>query len=219
MPQRGAVVAARLPGARHVMRTPLATLAFSALLLPLASAQDLAPARPSLAESCAATYFERAEEARKAFAQWDAIEKDCATHAKAIEFFGAHCRFLSELEVAVRKLDDPNAFVCDTKKGRPKDLTTAVIARCQTRDSPSAYQERFHGDNYQCMAEDEQKRVGLVLLADMNPGELLELMCAGQEATKASCAPGLAGVEAARAKGKLPPSRFKRPAPAPAPAD
>src|SRR4051794_39675383 len=85
-------------------------------------------AAPALAEppaECRASYPERLADAQQAIAQQAGY---MAEWERVMPWFEAHCRPLTDLERAIRKIDDPGAFVCDTKKGRPRELTTAFVA-------------------------------------------------------------------------------------------
>jgi hypothetical protein len=54
------------------------------------------------------------------------VRKNFAT----MQWYVRHCRQLSRLEIAVRKLPDLDAFVCDPAAGKqPKQLTPAYVRR------------------------------------------------------------------------------------------
>lgn len=74
-------------------------------------------------EKCSASFNARLAEARAAIASKQAYDKEL----KKMDWWSEHCRFLSPLEIGIRKLDDPNSFVCDTQKGRPPGLTTKFV--------------------------------------------------------------------------------------------
>jgi len=164
------------------------------------------------AATCAASYPERIAGVKQAIIEWDAYTKERSKHLKALDFFDAHCRFLTELEVAIRKLNDPNTIVCKTEKGRPKDVTAEVITGYHLAASPQSFVEEHGFENHRCAAYDAAERLALVLPEDLNIGEQQELLCWGRDTP--SCASSLAALEVARAKGKLPPSRLHG-APAP----
>jgi len=84
--------------------------------------------------ACADTFAQRLQTVRAQIKEW---AREAAAQAawerspqgKAVAFFSQHCRFLSPLEIAIRKLDDPMSFVCDPSAGpKPKALTTKVLA-------------------------------------------------------------------------------------------
>jgi len=83
---------------------------------------------------CADTFPDRLREVKAQVQEWrnesKAYEKaKSSPEYKAMEFFANHCRILTELERAVRKLDDPLSFVCDPSAGKkPKALTTKLVA-------------------------------------------------------------------------------------------
>lgn len=81
------------------MLRPAAVIAIASLVA--------APAIAEPSEECAESYASRLEDAKRAISDLDAYLLEYAKARPAIEWFEAHCRFLSELEIAVRKLDDP----------------------------------------------------------------------------------------------------------------
>jgi len=97
--------------------------ALAGLFVAVATLANAAGAEPP--EQCAASFHARHVETRKATA---AQSTYMAEYNRAMPWFNEHCRFLSELERVARKLDDPNAFVCDpAATGRPAGLTHAFV--------------------------------------------------------------------------------------------
>jgi hypothetical protein len=118
----------------------------------------------------------------------------------ALEWFEAHCRFLTKLERVVRKLDDPNAFVCDpSAKGRPANLTSALVLEYSTLPS-QMYFQTMQGSNHVCKAKDE--RAGRVALAfhDLTDMQIVELLCYGDE--RPACVEARANIAKARSEGQ-----------------
>lgn len=122
------------------------------------------PQAPSEATAavCAATWQERLADARQAVLANQAYMQ---VHRKYIPWFREHCRFLTEFEIAARKLDDPHAFVCDTQKGRPKGLTSEIAVEYDSPTDPHVYQKHFMPDVF-CEPHDVLERVSLVLRDD-----------------------------------------------------
>jgi hypothetical protein len=69
------------------------------------------------AETCASSWEERLADFRSAVPTWQRYNTD---YERVMPWFDEHCRWLSDLEIAIRKIDDSAAFVCDTNKGRPR---------------------------------------------------------------------------------------------------
>ena len=91
-------------------------------------------------------------------------------------WFTEHCRFLSEAERIVRRINDPAAFVCDGSPGRPKGLTSKyVLAHSQAPDGMSGFQE-FANENHFCAEHDASERISLDL-SDPTPTRRLEVLC------------------------------------------
>lgn len=95
------------------------------------------------AGACAESYPERIADVRRARAEHAAY---MAEHKRLAVWFNEHCRFLSELEIAIRKLDDELSFVCDTQKGRPKGLTGAAVAPYLVPTTIVIHMEWSHSD-------------------------------------------------------------------------
>lgn len=148
-------------------------------------------------DSCDESFPARLADAKQALVQFEAFHQGYQKAKPALEWFEAHCRFLEELERVVRKADDPNAFVCDTQKGRPKELTAELVLTYSTLPTFGSYQERS-GDNYRCEASDKAARISLVLI-DPTPLQRLELACHADEREK--CVKARETIAAARAKG------------------
>jgi hypothetical protein len=88
------------------------------------------------------------------FKEDDAYQKYLRSpQGKAMTFFSEHCRFLNQLEIAIRKLDDPLSFVCDPHAGpKPKALTTRLIA--ETGGNVGTSLHGTDSSNAQCSSED-----------------------------------------------------------------
>lgn len=116
------------------------------------------------AERCAESFPARVADAKEAVFEYRAYLEQYEKARPAVEWFEAHCRFLTEREIAIRKLDDENAFVCDPKaKGRPKRLTSELVLRFSVLAPISDFQDdAFHGENHRCLERDRAERVGLV---------------------------------------------------------
>lgn len=157
-------------------------------------------ALPALAQDeCAETFPARLVDAQHAVIERDAWLAEYEKAKPAVEWFEAHCRFLDELEIVVRKLDDPLSFVCDKKaKGRPKGLTAELVLTYSTVPTVSSYQKQFGPDNT-CAESDRATRLGLVNLDDLTVTGKLELMCFQSE--RPSCAGILEKIAESRARG------------------
>lgn len=160
------------------------------------------------AESCESSYAERLADARQAVVQWQAYEAERAKALPAVEWFGQHCRWLSEREVAIRALDDADAFVCDTKRGRPKGLTAELVYAYQFR-TPLVGFVRWTASDDACAALDAAAGRAPIALHDetIRPddrpgrvdfiGRVTEVMCWHVESAK--CDEMRASVARARA--------------------
>lgn len=156
--------------------------------------------RPPAVDSCAASYPERLADAKHALSEWMAFMAEFQKVKPKIEWFEAHCRFLEQLEIVVRKIDDPNAFVCNTSKGRPKDLTSELVMQYSTLPSVGAYQN-FGGENAACMERDETARMSLFVPTGddlASAGARLLLSCFNDDGP--DCVEARAAVAAAHAK-------------------
>jgi hypothetical protein len=184
-------------------------------LLPSSAAADPAPeapapepptgaqAAPASAHDaeCAASFPERLADAKRAYSEhlrYEARFEKSGAQAK-LEWFDAHCRFLKPLEIAIRKLDDPNAFVCDPKaKGRPKGLTN-YLELAELQPPPFTELQGFRSENYACDESDKKYRIGVILDEERSQLELLEFLC--YEDTRPSCVTANETIAKARAKG------------------
>jgi hypothetical protein len=110
------------------------------------------------AETCAASWEERLADFRAAI---PAQQRYMKAYNRVMPWFYEHCRWLSELEVAIRKLDDTASFVCDTKKGRPKELTSDFALEHQGPEHASIFIEYFEA-NRLCQDFDAAERVSLL---------------------------------------------------------
>lgn len=152
-------------------------------------------------DACALSFPERLADAKRALAQ---SQDETAAYERsgaraAAEWFGAHCRFLEPLELAIRKLDDPNAFVCDPKaKGRPKRMTYEMVV---SAPSAASQLQNFRTENRQCEQSDRAARIALVGLDELGPLQQLELLCYADD--RASCVKAREVLERARRNGKM----------------
>lgn len=127
--------------------------------------------------SCAASFPARLVDAQHAVIERDEFLVEYGKARPAVEWFEANCRFLNELEIAARKVDEPLAFVCDPKaKGRPKSLTAELVQAYSTIPTVSSYQNRYGEDN-RCEASDRATRIPLVELDDLDVAGKLTLFC------------------------------------------
>lgn len=159
---------------------------------------------PVLAQdTCAETFPVRLEDAKQAVAKNETFQRRYAEARPALEWFEAHCRFLDELERVARKLDDPNAFVCDPKaKGRPKNVSADLVLEFSVEPNVGSFQADQHHDlNNRCFERDQAARIGLVFGA----GSALEqvahrllVTCFGDD--RPSCVKAREAIAAARAK-------------------
>ncbi len=78
------------------------------------------------AESCAASFPARLDDARQAVIQFRQFTQG---YSRSMPWFNEHCRLLEDAERIARHEDDPFAFVCDTRRGRPRELTTRYVAQ------------------------------------------------------------------------------------------
>jgi hypothetical protein len=202
------------------LASALATTSARAELVPAEPAAPAAEAVPAAAEpaaepapappmsrkdaECAASFPERLADAKAAvrehIRQEGLAKRDTATQAK-FDWFDAHCRFLSPLEIAIRKLDDPNSFVCDTSKGRPKGLTTQFVLAGRGEAESAAGLQKLRGDSALCSDSDKAARINVYLggFDDWPATDKLEILCYGDERPKFVKA--CEDVAAARAKG------------------
>lgn len=154
-------------------------------------------ARADLPTACAESFPARLADAQRALRAYEAYQRQYDAAQPAVLWFEANCHFLSELERAARREDDLNAFVCRTKKGRPKSLTAELVAEFQTHAPFTSFlADEFHGPDHQCLEEDRAQRVGLLLRDDASPIERLELMCFGDASER--CERARAAIAAAR---------------------
>jgi hypothetical protein len=133
------------------------------------------------ADECSETFPDRLKDAQNAVLERDAFLAEYAKARPALEWFEAHCRFLTELELAARKVDDPLTFVCDAKaKGRPKNLTAELVTTYSTIPPAASYQEHF-GADVRCEASDRATRIQLMSLDDLDVAGKLRLFCYGRQ--------------------------------------
>lgn len=99
-------------------------LAIAAITLLAATTANADPPKwqnEANADTCSESFPARLADFRQSVV---AQQRYMREYERVMPWFDEHCRWLSELEIAIRKIDDPAAFVCDTRKGRPKGLTS-----------------------------------------------------------------------------------------------
>lgn len=111
------------------------------------------------AVTCAESFAERLQDARDAVIAKQEYDK---VYYRIRPWFEAHCRWLTDLEIAIRKIDESPSFVCDTKKGRPKGLTAEVAVEHQDWLNIATFQKHARSDDV-CAPYDKVERVSLVL--------------------------------------------------------
>jgi hypothetical protein len=169
-----------------------------------------------LAAECAGSFADRAQSAQRDYRDWlretaearaqrQAFEK--ANGPKLVEFFDAHCRFLNDLETAIRQLDDPNTIVCNATK--PKGLTVEIVAYGTVEQAAPRLHIAGDSDNRRCEASDTAERFSLVFDPDGQDAETLiakqSLLCYADD--RPSCTKAMAQV--AQLKAKLAAKRDK----------
>lgn len=159
-----------------VLSSALATLTAAAQASP-PDDDDEPPEVPMLfhpdAEECESTYPARLADAKRAIHEHRMYEIE---YARAMPWFFEHCRMLSSLERAIRKIDDPAAFVCDTKKGRPRELTTRYVATHSAPLGLAIFMRYAHADD-ECEAHDLAAGRPSLVIRDEAPAHLLEVLC------------------------------------------
>lgn len=147
------------------------------------------------AAQCSESFPARLADVKRAMVEHATYETE---YARAMPWFYAHCRMLSELEIAVRKLDDQNAFVCDSAKGRPKGLTGPYVAEHSVRlGIPSFETVALRNLNDECAEHDARERVSLVLY-EAPMARVLDVVCYQDE--RPSCVAARAALAAALAR-------------------
>jgi hypothetical protein len=144
---------------RHLI--PLAIL----FVASVAAAAPPEYANEANAVTCAESFPERLQDARDAVIRG---QEEAAEYDRIMPWWNEHCRWLTDIEIAIRKLDDPNAFVCDTKKGRPKGLTSDLVLDHQGRARAQSYQ-KFFQSSLLCNAFDTAERVSIVMYDSYDP--------------------------------------------------
>lgn len=153
---------------------------------------------PKLAAECAASFPERHADAVSAISQHTTY---MAEYKRVMPWFDQNCRHLTELERAIRKIDDPAAFVCRTQKGRPRELTSQFVLEHSQPADVVIFQDRFH-DNDVCERYDAAARISLVL-RDPPPERKLAVYC--YQSTSAQCDRVRAVIAAAPQKAQATP--------------
>lgn len=149
--------------------------------------------------TCAATYPARLADAKTGLAQYNTYMREAEKARPAVEWFSLHCRFLTELEITVRHIDDPNAFVCDpAARGKPSNLTSELILNFSTLPTTMTFQTR-QGENHMCSAADE--RAGRMVLAfgELTDIQVVEALC--YEDDRPSCVRVRETIAKLKAKG------------------
>jgi hypothetical protein len=152
-------------------------------------------------ETCAETFPARLADAKGALREYAVHEAEFQKARPALEWFDAHCRFLSELEIAIRKLDEINPFVCEPKaKGRPKGLTSELVLTFSAPPSVGTFQDaKAFGENHRCAARDPVSLVfGEVSIDEML--HRMEVLC--WDDTREKCIKARETIAAERAKAK-----------------
>lgn len=181
----------------------LSSFAVSARAQDTASASESPPAVAPVTrheQECAESFPARLADAKTGLALYNTYMRDFEKARPAIAWFEAHCRFLTDLEVAIRKIDDANAFVCDpSARGKPKGLTSALVLSYSTEPTTMTFQTR-QGDNHVCAAADE--RAGRISLAfgPLTRMQIVELLCYQDE--RASCVKARETIAKLKATGK-----------------
>jgi hypothetical protein len=175
----------------------------------LRAARYAARNRVRAAAECATTFDARAAAAREDYAAW--LRETAALRAeqqafvkaggpKLLDFFNKHCRFLNKLEIAIRKLDDPNTIVCNAPK--PKGLTADIVAFESAQDFIPGLHMREKYINERCQEHDAKERFSLVFDPEVKDAENLiaqqSLLCFKDERPK--CKSAMASVAAVKAK-------------------
>lgn len=128
------------------------------------------------AETCAASFPERLADFRQAI---PAFEEYRADYDRVMPWFYEHCRWLTDLEIAIRKIDDAAAFVCDTRKGRPRGLTAEfALDHSYPVNSPVLFVEHREPNDW-CSAFDAQDRVSLAMSQFDAPLNTLRIVVEG----------------------------------------
>jgi len=151
------------------------------------------------AATCAESFPERLADFREGVV---AQQRYMAEYNRVIPWFQEHCRWLSTREIAIRKLDDPAAFVCDTRRGRPKELSSEFAL---SHDSPrdiATFIEHSEVNRW-CGPFDRASRISLELAQAEQPEVeariVLEVMCWHVESPK--CDRARAALAGARGPG------------------
>lgn len=165
-----------------------------ALITLFALAAPALAAPPELPAECAASYPERLVDAQHAIAEQAAYMVEWR---RVMPWFEQHCRFLTELERAVRKVDDPAAFVCDTNKGRPRELTSRYVAEHSAPADVVLFQE-IVGDNDRCAPYDVADGRPVLVLRDPTPAQTLAVIC--YASSRPSCVAARKAIEGATAR-------------------
>lgn len=148
------------------------------------------------AETCAATFPERLADFRQGIVQH---QQYMTVHDRIMPWWTEHCRWLTDREIAIRQIDDPNAFVCDTQKGRPKGLTSEMVLDYQSPQDAAIFIDYSDEDRW-CEAFDVAAgRVSLRLGQWESPAEQARIILTGMcwQVTSAKCDKARAALAAA----------------------
>jgi hypothetical protein len=162
--------------------------------------QQRAVREAAKAAECAQSWPTRLADAKQALVAAGRAQADKVA-ANKLAWFDQHCRFLNPLEIAIRKLNDPNSFVCDTQKGRPAGLTSSFVLDHQGGLALGDVQELLADDRV-CEPFDDAERMSLVM-NDSNTdaasvGQRLAVLCYDDDRPK--CVQARASIAAWRAK-------------------
>jgi len=177
---------------------------FVLFVVSVAHAEGPAPMSPreKFAAECAESYPARLADAKTGLAQYDSYMIEYRKAQPAVEWFALHCRFLTELEIAIRQVDDPNAFVCDpSARGKPKGLTSELILNYSTEPTTTTFFTR-QGDNNLCERADRQAGRMVLTFGPLSKVEFIEALCYQDEGP--SCLKVRETIAKLREKGKVP---------------
>lgn len=151
-------------------------------------------------QTCADSFPERLADFRAAV---PAHQQYMAEYNRAMPWFHEHCRWLTDLEIAIRKIDDAAAFVCDTQKGRPAGLTSEFALDHNAPAGLSIFIDHS-ASNRVCAEFDAKDRVMLFATSfdsqAVQARVIIEGMC--WQVSSAKCDQGRAAIAAADAAAK-----------------
>lgn len=196
------------------IRAIVAAFVLFAFAVPTAHAEPLPGAVSPLEAECEASYPERLADAKNGLALYRNFLAEYEKVKPVVEWFEAHCRFLNELELAARRLDDPNAYVCDpSARGKPGSLTANMILTYSVLPSETSFQTR-QSDNHYCSAVDTRAGRMSLTFGELTDLEIIEILCYQDD--RPSCLKAretIAKVKAKRANDNVKGSRGSEAAP------